>query len=371
MKSRRTFLALATLAASALFASAPANCLAADTQAAPKTVPSAVMEKIYNEVKTPHKYGIVLKADDKNPRIAADSPSVFRANEKWYMTYIVFDGRGYETHLAESTNLLDWKKLGKIMSFTKSTWDANQKAGYIALQDYTWGGSYSLEKHAGRYWLSYLGGAERGYEKGMLGVGVASTEDATVAKEWTRHPSPVMLPTDKDARWYDNHVIYKSTIIRDKTKTLGHEFVMFYNAKGKKKHEKHNAGVERIATAVSDDLINWKRYGDAPAVDNNSGISGDAFMAKIDDVWVMFYFGAFWKPKAFDTFACSYDLKTWTKWTGPNLVEPSEPYDNTFAHKPLVFKYKGVVYHFYNAVGKSGRCIALATSEDLGKSKIK
>jgi len=41
------------------------------------------------------------------------------------------------------------------------------------------------------------------------------------------------------------------------------------------------------------------------------------------DVWVMFYFGAFWRPKAFDTFARSYDLVRWTKWEGPDLVTPS------------------------------------------------
>ena len=83
----------------------------------------------------------------------------------------------------------------------------------------------------------------------------------------------------------------------------------------------------------------------------------------------MFYFGAGWQPKAFDTFACSYDLAHWTKWSGPHLIEPSEPFDHTYAHKPWVLKYKGVVYHFYCAVGDQGRVIALATSVDLKKSE--
>jgi len=35
-------------------------------------------------------------------------------------------------------------------------------------------------------------------------------------------------------------------------------------------------------------------------------------------------------------------------------------------------KYKGVVYHFYNAVNKKQqRGIAVATSKDLGKSVLK
>ena len=85
----------------------------------------------------------------------------------------------------------------------------------------------------------------------------------------------------------------------------------------------------------------------------------------------MFYFGASWQPGAFDRFACSYDLVNWTPWKGRNLVEPSEPYDNQYAHKPFIIKYKGVVYHFYCAVDKNeNRGIAVATSIDLGKSNL-
>ena len=79
----------------------------------------------------------------------------------------------------------------------------------------------------------------------------------------------------------------------------------------------------------------------------------------------MFYFGAFWEPGAFDTFAVSKDLVHWAKWTGPKLIEPSEPWDKTFAHKPWLLKHQDVVYHFYCAVGDQGRVIALATSKPM------
>src|SRR4029079_8481910 len=76
--------------------------------------------------------------------------------------------------------------------------------------------------------------------------------------------------------------------------------------------------------------------------------------------------GHVWKPKAFDTFACSQDLVNWTKWDGPHLIEPSaEGFDSTFAHKPWMIKHDGVVYHFYCSVHKSERTIALATSKDF------
>nr|HPI75017.1 glycosylase [bacterium] len=88
-------------------------------------------------------------------------------------------------------------------------------------------------------------------------------------------------------------------------------------------------------------------------------------VVRIDDLWVMFYFGAFWQPNAFDTFACSYDLVHWTDWNGPHLIEPSEPWDATYAHKPWLVTHEGIVYHFYCAVGDQGRVIALATSKKL------
>jgi hypothetical protein len=85
----------------------------------------------------------------------------------------------------------------------------------------------------------------------------------------------------------------------------------------------------------------------------------------------MFYFGAFWKPGAFNRFAVSNDLIHWNDWKGEDLIKSSEPYDDLFAHKSFVVKHDGVVYHFYCAVNKGEqRGIAVATSKDLGKSEM-
>lgn len=322
-----------------------------------KKVPQKVMEEVFAEVKTPFKYGVVFKHPDSTKLI--DSPTIFRKNEKWYMTYIVYDGQGYETWLAESNNLLEWKSKGKILSFSENTWDANQKAGYVSLVDINWGGDYSVEKFQDKYWMSYLGGNSKGYEAGVLGVGIANSDEIVTPKEWNTLVKPVLLPKDADSRWFENKTIYKSLVIHDKKGLTGHPFVMYYNAKG------DTAKYESIGMAVSDDMVRWKRYGKDPVITKYKGICGDAQIAKFNNIYIMFYFGAFWKPKAFERFACSYDLVNWTDWHGEDLVAPSTEYDKQYAHKPWVIKWKGVVYHFYNAVSEHGRVIALATSKDL------
>lgn len=335
-----------------------------------KTVPAKsvsldMMQKVFEEIQTPFKYGIVLTAPDTTKM--ADSPAIFRLNGKWYMTYIIFDGRGYETWLADSDDLLHWSTRGKIMSFTENTWDASQKAGYPSLIDIIWGGSYAPEKYDNKYWMSYLGGADKGYEAGRLGVGMSTTDDIGKAKEVQRLAEPVLSAIDSAARWYDNKTIFKSSVIHDVDNKSGYPFVMYYNGAGDSS-DAHGNHFESISIAVSNDMQHWKRWGSAPAITRGRGICGDAQIVKIDDLYVMFYFGFNWKdgdPTAFERFACSYDLLHWTDWQGQNLIQPSEPYDKQYAHKPWVIKWNGVVYHFYNAVGDKGRVIALATSKDL------
>ena len=338
-----------------------------------REITNEVMQEIYNEIKTPYKYGLIMVPTDNSYKM--DCPSIFRKDGKWFMTYLIFEGRGYETWLAESDDLLNWKHLGKVMSFSKDTteWDVNQKAGYIALQDPTWGGSYKWESYDDKYWMSYFGGNTTGYEAGILSMGMAYTDELpTTPKEFKRLSEPVLKPNDDKAKWWDNSTMYKSSVIRDVDKETGHDFVMYYNARGDSINPAK--GAERIAMAVSDDMKNWKRFGDGPLINHHKGISGDAYIQRINDTWVMFYFGAFWTgwdQGAFNRFAVSNDLIHWKDWEGEDLIQSSEPYDNLFAHKSFVVKHEGIVYHYYCAVNKAGqRGIALATSKDIGKSNI-
>jgi len=320
------------------------------------------MQHVFDQTQTPYKYGIVIRGQDGG---LVDCPRVFRFKGKWYMHYVAMNKVGYQTWLAESDNLLQWRTLGKVLSFGGAGWDQWQSAGGIALADPAWGGSDKPRKFHGKYWMSYLGGALQGYETDPLSIGIATTRHPDRAVEWTRLPgNPVLAPNQPDARDFERLTLYKSTIVEDRAKSLGHPFVMYYNAKTKN-------GYERIGMAVSDDMQHWSRYGAEPVIANGQaaerGISGDPQIVRMGSLWVMFYFGAFWGPNAFDTFAASYDLVHWTKWTGKHLIGPSEPWDRQYAHKPWLLRWQGTVYHFYCAVGSEGRAIALATSRDLRK----
>jgi len=329
-----------------------------------KIVSPEQMQAVYDEAKTPYKYGVILRGDEGN---AVDCPSVFRHGDAWFMVYVCMNKVGYETHLATSRDLLKWEPLGKLLKFRDAGWDKWQAGGTISLQDHTWGGPATLQQFNGRYWMTYLGGEHQGYETDPLSIGLAWTKSPDKAEEWNRlKENPRLTPSQPGVRDFESTTLYRSNVIWDRNETLGHPFVMFYNGK----QVVNKRSTERIGMAVSEDMVNWTRYGDAPVIDNLKGISGDPQIVRMHDLWVMFYFGHVWKPKAFDTFACSRDLVNWTKWDGPHLIEPSaevSAFDSTFAHKPWMIKHDGVVYHFYCSVHQSERTIAVATSKDFSK----
>lgn len=340
------------------------------------------MQRIYQEVRTPYKYGMVVAPTDNYHKI--DCPTVFRVGDKWMMTYVVYngkdglDGRGYETWLAESDDLLHWTTKGRILSYKDDGWDMNQLGGFPALIDWTWNGNYGISKYKDKYWMTYIGGHGTGYEavREPLNIGMAWTDaDITKAHEWQSANKPLLSINDKDAQWWEKLVQYKSTIYDDPTKTLGKRFVMFYNAGGI--NPKNNLKAERIGIALSNDLKKWKRYDGNPVFANEVGgiITGDAQIAKMDDLYVMFYFKAYdpsRKYNAFNTFAVSRDLIHWQTWDGEDLIIPSKPYDEMFAHKSYVVKHDGVVYHFYCAVNNDQqRGIAVATSVPMGRSEVR
>ena len=357
-----------------------------------QSISSDKMQRIYEEVRTPYKYGMVVAPTDNYHKI--DCPTVFRVGGKWLMTYVVYngkdglDGRGYETWLAESDDLLHWQTRGRILSYKDEGWDMNQRGGFPALIDWTWGGSYGISKYKKNYWMTYIGGHGTGYEavREPLNIGLAWTDaDITQPQEWQSDEKPLLSIEDKDAQWWEKLVQYKSTVYEIKNgspvksvlpkELRRYRFIMFYNAGGI--NPMNNLKAERIGIAMSNDLRKWKRYKDNPVYFHEAPgiITGDAQIVRMNDVFVMFYFSAYNPDRrynAYNTFSVSRDLIHWQDWTGEDLITPTKPYDEMFAHKSYVVKHDGVVYHFYCAVNNDQqRGIAVATSVPMGRSAVR
>ena len=347
------------------------------------------MQAVYDEAQTPYKYGLVVTPKDDTHM--TDCPTVFRLNDRWYMTYVIFDGKGYETWLSESEDLLHWREVGCLLPFRQGTWDCQQRAGFPALTQWMWGSDQQgLGTLDGRYWMSYFGGENKGYEAQPLSIGMAYTDAADFERrlrqpgadlQWQVLDAPVLSPADSAVQWWETGTHYKPLVYRDTARTLGHEYLLYYNAYGR--HPESALGAERIGLALSDDMVHWERYPGNPVFHHEvkGTITGDAQIvcmrpasATQPPLYVMFYFRAFDPSRpysAYNTFSCSHDLIHWTDWQGKDLIWPTEAYDDLFSHKTFILKWQGVVYHFFCAVDKDmRRGIAVATSRDFGKSPL-
>ncbi|MBQ0125911.1 MAG: hypothetical protein KBS59_06270 [Clostridiales bacterium] len=322
-----------------------------------------VINGIYEKIKTPYKYGKILKSDD----YFLDSPVVFKNKSKWFMSCVCIDKKcstGYTTHLFESDDLLCWTYVGQILK-TNNGWDEKQTGGYAQFIDNDFDGDYEINKINGYYRFAYIGGNLHGYETDPLSVGYARTKEISDLDGYVKNEKPILSPDDNDARYGETLTVYKADMFIDEKSTLGHKYVCAYNAK-------NETNRESIFLAVSDDGENWKRYGENAIIsvfdcDDSIKINGDPQITVIDGLYVMFYFIYDMKnKKAFNTFAVSENLVDWKKWEGKPLIESEYDYENVFAHKPWAVKKDGVVYHFYCAVNdKKERFIALATSKEI------
>ncbi|QQE77964.1 hypothetical protein [Alicyclobacillus sp. SO9] len=324
---------------------------------------------------TPHKYGKpVLSPSGQESEFdsnAVDIPFVFFHNNRFYMMYVGFDGKGYQTALAVSDDLIKWEHLGVILHRKKQgRWDDVGAAGTWILREDDLSRLPTLKKFKGKYWLVYHSYPQNGYENGPAEIGLAWSEDENLL-EWNRLDAPVYSWRDGDE--WESGGLYKACLIEDEG-----QFYMFYNAKNT------NSGrwIEQTGVAMSADLINWHRSSENPILrvtpDHwDSQFVSDPCVVRDGSQFVMYYFG-YNLRHAQDGIAFSRDLIHWDKHTEPIIPHGKpEEIDGIHAHKAAVVRYKGVLYHFYCAsrnyrdgdpacnFGTEFRCISLATSHPL------
>jgi predicted GH43/DUF377 family glycosyl hydrolase len=299
---------------------------------------------------------------------AVDDPIVFRANNKFYMLYIGFDGTGYQTGLAESTDLIHWQRTALVgPRDPNSQYTKFNLAISSILRDKRLHGSGEALKHNGRYlaaWNAYPGA---GYESGAAVIGLATSTDLL---HW-QLTDPILHPED-GAPW-EHGGLYRPDLL------LGHDgtFYLYYNAKTETLPKSEGGGWhEQTGVATSRDLTHWTRYANNPILPNGPPDSTDARFASNPYVvtnghqYAMFYFGfTYTRPgRARELLALGSDPFHFTK-VPEVLIDVGAPgtIDETFAHKPSVIYHDGALYHFYCAVsGKypnEVRGIAVARSK--------
>lgn len=277
---------------------------------------------------------------------AVDCPVVFSHNGRYYMTYVGFDGDGYQTALAVSDDLVRWKSLGVILPRGgNQEWDHVGMAATTVLMDRDLYGGNKLKKWKGRYWLIYHSYPDFGYEAGPAEMGLAWTEDESLL-HWNFHGGPV-FSWKQGAAW-EQGGLYKGDLLEYKDR-----FYLFYNAKN---YENSEGWTEQTGLAESDDLVHWTRPFEEPVLPVTQGAWDSVFASdpqvmydSKEGQWVMFYYGL-GNLSACNGLAVSQDLYHWEKFPAPILsVGAPGTIDSRYAHKPSVICHGGELYHFYCA----------------------
>lgn len=312
---------------------------------------------------TPYKLGkLVLKGSGEEgayDRVAVDCPFVFRHGDRFWMTFVAFDGTGYQTGLAESADLMEWRKAGCILKRDPaSSVRRNNVAMNWIVRENALHSPGRLKKIDGGYlgvWHAY---PDAGYEQGSAAIGLARSRDLN---HW-ECGEPILRAED-GAPW-EHGGLYKPCLVEDRGL-----YYLFYNAKNQTKGGWH----EQTGVATSHDLKTWTRYTGNPILTNGGAGSMDELFASDPCVlkngreWAFFYFGLDKKYAARDLVATGPDLFHPAKCPGALIdVGPKGAVDSQFAHKPSMIAWKGDLYHFYCAVsmveGKEVRGISVARS---------
>ena len=312
-------------------------------------------------LESPYKYSrLVLSPSGKEGEYdsrSVDCPFVFHHQGVWWMTFVAFDGVGYQTGLAKSENLVNWEKVGCVLKRDPNSpiRKYNVAMNWIVRENAMSSRGELLRIH-GKYLGVYHAYPNSGYEQGAAAVGLAYSKDLL---HWEAQ-DPILRPED-GADW-ERGGLYKPCLILEKG-----VYYLFYNAKNHTSTSWH----EQSGVAMSSDLKTWKRYDHNPILPNGGPGSPDEIFASDPCVlhngseWAFFYFGLDGKGVARDLVASGRDLFHPVKHHDPLIdIGPPGSFDSKYAHKPSIVCSGSDLYHFYCAVGGASgmRGIAVARS---------
>jgi predicted GH43/DUF377 family glycosyl hydrolase len=317
-------------------------------------------------LKTPYKLERLVVGPSSKPGAfdgkAADVPFVFRHGNRFYLTYVGYDGTGYQTGLASSPDLVHWRKEGVILPRNPKSRIVRYNAALTwILRENDVFGPGGLKRVRGRYLGTYFAAPYSGYESGPGVIGLCWSRDL---RHWEVE-EPCLLPQD-GADW-ERAGLYKACLVEHRG-----VFHIFYNAKNRTRGWREQTGV-----ATSKDLKTWVRNPANPILRNGPAgsfderFASDPCVLQYKNRWAVFYYGLDRKGVARDLLAQTQDMAHVSKCKG-ELLEPGPKgtVDSIYAHKPSIIAHRGTLYHFYCAVShKYGRGISVASSRPWPKTR--
>jgi len=312
--------------------------------------------------RTPYKYGRRVLEKSGVPgsfdERSVDCPFVFSANGHFHMTYVGYDGIGYQTGLAQSDDLVHWQRSGLILARDPGDPITRYNIALMCiLRDDALDSDGPLLRVGGRYLGAWHAYPSPGYEQGPAVIGLAWSDDL---HHWER-TGPILTPGS--ASW-ERGGLYKPYLVR-----RGDTYYLFYNAK-----TDETRWHEQIGLATSPDLKTWTRYPGNPILRNgaadalDSRFASDPCVLRYGPWWALYYYGLGADGRARDLLALGRDPFHFIKT--PEImvnVGPPGSIDEDYAHKPSLIHSDGVLYHFYCCVsGKwphDTRAISVARSK--------
>jgi predicted GH43/DUF377 family glycosyl hydrolase len=230
--------------------------------AAASTLSASGMDKapVPARYRTPYKFGKLVLGpsgvDNEFDSRSVDCPFLFRHAGQFYMTYVGWDGVGYQTGLASSTDLLNWKRQGCILKRDPSSEVTryNVAMNWIVRENGLRQPGELLQID-GRFLGIYHAYPNSGYEAGPAVIGLCWGHDLM---HWTLDP-PCLRPGD-GAAW-ERGGLYKPCLVK-----VGGLFHLFYNAKT----DEAKGWREQTGVATSKDLKQWTRYENNPIIPNGA-----------------------------------------------------------------------------------------------------
>jgi predicted GH43/DUF377 family glycosyl hydrolase len=295
---------------------------------------------------TPFKLGrLVLSASPEASAFdgrSVDCPFVFAHGRDFFLAYAGYDGVGYQTGLAASRDLVEWRRVGCILRRDPaSPITRHNVAMNWIVRDNALRSAGELKKIRGRFLGAWHAYPNAGYESGPAVIGLCWSEDLL---HWELE-APCLRPED-GAAW-ERGGLYKPCLVERKG-----TYYLFYNAKTAERRWR-----EQIGVAVSTDLKTWRRHDGNPIIANGGAGSPDERFASDPCVlldgktWAILYYGLDAKGRARDLIALGKDPYHPEKLDDILIdVGPPGAVDETYAHKPSVIWHEGVLYHFYCAV---------------------